>query len=485
MRSVKGTIRFTALLGIGALLVAASPRPTSVRPGFNLFTPEQDVELGRESAAEVERQIPIVKDPSIERYVSGIGKRLAAVAPGPKFPYEFKVTNLSDVNAFALPGGFMYVNRGLIEFVPTEGQLAGVMAHEMSHVALRHQTNQVSKAYAARVGIGILGGLSGGHHSTGIMAALGGLGLNALFLKFSRTAEQQADIVGAQIMAKAGYDPREMADMFELLRRQAGRDPTRVERFLSDHPATADREARVRREASALGSPRRTAPVGDFGALKAAFRGLPPPVSMRAVAQARAPQPPERGSTAPVAVRIAPPSERFASFRQRNGFFRIEYPDNWRVYEPRSGFGVTIAPEGGVVASGQGQEALVCGVIVNHYDPFEATDGARRGGRRGPLEEATNDLVAQVRRSNPHLSPVAGSEKRGVVDGGQALTLLLAGTSPVTGQRESVKVFTRELSDGHVLYSLMVAPGADSPALSRAFDRMIGSLQVDDRAAHR
>src|SRR5438105_4219099 len=142
MRSAGRPVRFTALLGIAALLMAAAPRPTSVRPGFNLFTPEQDVELGRESAAEVERQVPIVKDSSTERYVSGIGKRLAAVAPGPKFPYEFKVTNLSDVNAFALPGGFMYVNRGLIEFVPTEGQLAGVMAHEMSHVALRHQTNQ-------------------------------------------------------------------------------------------------------------------------------------------------------------------------------------------------------------------------------------------------------------------------------------------------------------------------------------------------------
>ena len=158
MKSAAKALALWLALAIGALPAVAAPGPTTVRPGFNLFSTQQDIELGRQSAAQVEKQIPLIHDPAIDQYVAAIGNRLAAAAPGPKFPYQFKVTNLSDVNAFALPGGFMYVNRGLIELVPTEGQLAGVMAHEMAHVALRHQTNQVSKAYLAKAGVGILGG---------------------------------------------------------------------------------------------------------------------------------------------------------------------------------------------------------------------------------------------------------------------------------------------------------------------------------------
>src|SRR4029077_1521178 len=129
-----------------------------------------------------------------------IGARLAAVIPGAKFPYQFKVVNASDINAFALPGGFMYLNRGLIEAAKNEGQLAGVVAHEMSHVALRHGTNQASKAYLGQTGLGILGGLvaKDNRSTQKTIGAVGGFGLNALFLKFSRTDESQADIVGSQ-----------------------------------------------------------------------------------------------------------------------------------------------------------------------------------------------------------------------------------------------------------------------------------------------
>jgi len=134
---------------------------TTLKPGFNLFSTDQDVEIGRQSAVEVERQLPILDDRSIEAYVNAIGRRLAGVAPGAKYPYQFKVVNASDINAFALPGGFMYLNRGLIEAAANEGQLAGVIAHEMAHVALRHGTNQASKAYLGQTGLGLLGGLIG------------------------------------------------------------------------------------------------------------------------------------------------------------------------------------------------------------------------------------------------------------------------------------------------------------------------------------
>ena len=169
------------MLLLAAAAAAVAQRQTVVRPGFNLFTVEQDIELGRQSAQQVERQIPFVRDPVVERYVADIGKRLAAVAPGAKYPYQFKVVNLSDINAFALPGGFMYVNRGLIEAVETEGEVAGVMAHEMAHVALRHQTNQVSKAYVAKAGAGFSAGARGGGTATATSWLASADSANALF----------------------------------------------------------------------------------------------------------------------------------------------------------------------------------------------------------------------------------------------------------------------------------------------------------------
>ena len=164
---------------------------TQVKPGFNIFSEQQDVEIGRQSAAEAERQLPLLNDQRIESYASQIIRRLAAAAPGSKYPYQIKVVNASDINAFALPGGPVYVTRGIVESVRNEGELAGVMAHELSHVALRHGTNQASKAYLTKAGIGILGGIlgAGGGAAGTVIQAVGGLGMNALFLKFSRTAE--------------------------------------------------------------------------------------------------------------------------------------------------------------------------------------------------------------------------------------------------------------------------------------------------------
>src|SRR5207244_8089650 len=130
--------------------IAPAQAQTQVKPGFNIFTVAQDAEIGAQSAAQVDRQMPMVGESAVTRYVSALGAKLAAQAPGPRFNYRFRVANLSDVNAFALPGGYIYVHRGLIENVRSEGELAGVMAHEIAHVALRHPTNQASKAYLAQ-----------------------------------------------------------------------------------------------------------------------------------------------------------------------------------------------------------------------------------------------------------------------------------------------------------------------------------------------
>jgi beta-barrel assembly-enhancing protease len=472
------------LLAFAALPASAALAQTPVKSGFNVFSAEQDIEVGRQSAAQAERQLPLLASSSASAYVDRIGRRLAAAAPGPKFPYSFKVVNASDINAFALPGGPTYVTRGLIETVRNEGELAGVIAHEISHVALRHGTNQVSKAYLAQAGIGLLGGLLGGGGTTGqIIQAVGGFGLNALFLKFNRTAESQADILGTQIMARAGYDPLAMASMFSLLKAQQGREPGKLAQFFSDHPSPVNRETRVREEARLLGAPRKSAPVGAIETVQADLRRMPRAGSMAQIARGGGASGPTSGGA------IERPSARYRRFRHRSEFFEIDYPDNWRVVEPSSGYGVTILPEGGAVRASSGQDVLVYGVVINHYEPFEGSIGDVWGSRTGPatgegtLEQATNDLVNELTRSNSHLR-VSGSMRRQTVDQARALSIVLAGTSPVTRAEERVTVFTRELPDGHVIYALFVAPGRDYPALADTFQRMISSLRVNDDAYH-
>ena len=291
----------TWLAAMLSALVLAAPlnahAHTDLKPGFNLFSAQQDVQIGQQSAVQVEREIPVLGQPASTRFVQRLGARLAANAPGAKFPYRFKVVNLSDLNAFALPGGYVYVHRGLIEQVRTEGELAGVLAHEIAHIALRHPTNRLSKAYAAQAGAGLVGSLFGvrGGTTTGeVVNALGGFGLNALFLKFSRADESQADALGAQIMARSGYNPSEMANFFAYMRQKAGSDPGRVQQFFSGHPSPADRESHIRTEARQR-SVRRASPVGGLSAAKAELRRLAPARSMSQVAP-RASLAPRRSS---------------------------------------------------------------------------------------------------------------------------------------------------------------------------------------------
>jgi Zn-dependent protease with chaperone function len=475
MRSSLGGAVFSSLL-----LAAAAAAQQDPKPGFNLFSVEQDVEIGRQSAAEAERELPVLADASLERYLNKVVRVLAEQAPGASYPYQARVVNARDINAFTFPGGFLYVNRGLLEAARTESELAGVLGHEVAHVALRHGTHQASKAYAANAGLGILGGLLGGDGGgdTGkILQVIGGVGLNAVFLKFSRSAEYEADLVGVRMLRRAGYDPGAMSDFFELLQQQQRRDPGKLEQFFSSHPAPGDRAERMRAEAGRLGSVARPREVGGFEAVRAELRGQPSTSSRTG----RLRDPDRRsdpGWGRPRAVRVEPASTRWRTFRQRGGFYEIHYPDNWSAHPAERGYGVVIAPSGGILEA-DGQQAVVYGVVVNHYDPFE------RGSEAGTLEEATEDLSRQVRRGNPQLQVERGSERRETLDGARARSLVLSGRSPATGEQERVTVFTRELADGHVLYALFVAPAAQYPELQRTFDRMVSSLRVDDRAAHR
>ena len=224
-----------------AVALALVPAPlawadrTQLKPGWNMFSPQQDVEVGQQVSSEAEQQVPMLNDSRVDNYLNNLGRRLAAKAPGDKFPYTFKVVNDRAINAFALPGGHVYINRGVIEAADNEAQLAGVMAHEISHVALRHGTNQASKASAAQMPLAILGGLLGSNSTGAALAQLGaGFAVNSILLKYSRTAESQADLMGTQILYDSGYDPRAMAQFFEKIQAEdKGGQPSE---FFSHHP---------------------------------------------------------------------------------------------------------------------------------------------------------------------------------------------------------------------------------------------------------
>jgi len=226
----------------GALLSGASTR---VSEGFNLFSPEQDVELGEASAAEVARQSVVVEDERVTEYVQRLGDKIAARAPGYKFRYKFVVVDSRETNAFALPGGYVFVNSGAIEAARNEGELAGVLSHEISHVVLRHGTNQASKAYVAKTAMQFLDAALGGAKKDlrRLAYSLGLAGPGRLFVKFNRDAEMQADVEGARLMAEAGYDPRDMAGFFRRLGERDAEAP--AAESAGDHPDPASRAAAI------------------------------------------------------------------------------------------------------------------------------------------------------------------------------------------------------------------------------------------------
>ena len=206
------------------LLAGLAEAQQRIKPGLNLFSPEQDVQLGREAAAEIEKQVSVVKDNRLNQYVARIGKRLADASSAPEYPYTFKVVADPAINAFALPGGPIYVHTGLLTAADNEAQMAGVLAHEVGHVALRHSTNRASKAQMFQLPLLLAGGLF--DKKGGMLAGLAqlgiGFGVNSMFLRYSRKAEKQADILVARMMAEVGYDPVEMARFFEKLEESGG-----------------------------------------------------------------------------------------------------------------------------------------------------------------------------------------------------------------------------------------------------------------------
>ena len=238
---------------LSAMPIAALAQGTPIQMPKNSYDIREDVKAGQQASVEVERQMPIVRDNDVEGYINDVGRRLVQAIPSQfqhsEFRYTFRVVNARDLNAFALPGGPMYVNRGMIESARNEGELAGVMAHEISHVALRHATAQATKGQKYQIG-SVLGQIAGAVIG-GVPGAVLGQGAAgyAQFkqAKYSREYETQADILGAQIMARAGYDPRESVEFWKRMSEaNAGRSGKPPE-FMSTHPSDTTRIENLKR----------------------------------------------------------------------------------------------------------------------------------------------------------------------------------------------------------------------------------------------
>jgi len=468
MKSMSFASRGVAAFTIGLAGVLASAQ-TRITPPENSYTPAQDVELGRQAAAQVRQQLPIMHDDNISSFVDDVGRRLVLVIPPElqhaEFRYTFEPVNVREINAFALPGGPMFVNRGMIEAAHSEGEVAGVMAHELSHVVLRHGTAQASKATKYQVGQvagAVLGAIIGGGWGRVISEGTQ-FGLGAAFLRFSRDYEKQADLEGAQIMARAGYDPRDMANIFKTIEQQGGPGGPQ---WLSDHPNPGNRVEYITREAQAL---RVEHPIGEtraFQQAQARLKQLPPAPSTEEATR-NAARPTTAGTTASRPTgRVEAPSASFRTFAGGN-LFRISVPSNWRELSNSTNT-VTFSPQG-AYGSSNGQSVFTHGVEV----------GVGRNETH-EIDTATQELIEALARGNPNLGRPNGFD-RVTIAGRRGLRTLLGNLSEATGQPETIELVTTQLRDGNLFYVIAVAPKAEFVSYSAVFDRILGSIDLLDR----
>ena len=466
----RSPIAWVALVAM-ALMPLSAMAQTQIKYHSNKYSVRDDVQLGRQAAQEVQQQMPLLRDQQVQSYVERVGRRLVSAIPSqfqhPEFSYNFQVVNARDINAFALPGGPMFVNRGMIEAARTEGEMAGVMAHEISHVALRHGTAQATKGQK----YGLLAGIAG---IAGTI--LGGPGVGQLaqapfavyLLKFSREYETEADVLGAQIMARAGYDPRDLANMFRTIEQQSGGGGGG---FLSDHPSPSDRYARINREAQMLQVNAGARDTREFQSIQQRLRGFGRAPSMQEIAQSgqRYPTGENTGNTGnypedrPVG-RVEYPSSRYQNYSIFNGGVQVSVPGNWRQFN--DGNAVWFAPEG---AYGQynGQSVYTHG----------ASFGVAQTNNRN-LQNATQELINNFARGNNNLRATGGMQRTSL-DGRNAILSTMTNVNEATGRGETVRLITTQLRDGQVLYMVAVAPQGERN-FEQAFQNVFRSVRIND-----
>ncbi len=469
--------RFQAALVVVLALVTGAP-PAFARfqpqPCKNSFSPQQEIALGKKAEAQVYQQMPILPDSSpVSQYVQQLGAKLVAHAPGEKWPYNFHVADVADINAFALPGGSVFINLGTIQAAETEAQLAGVMAHEISHVVLRHSTCNATRQQKVGLlaGIGqiaagvLLPGAAGAVAQQGI-----GLGTGLGFLKMSRGAEQQADLLGTDILYDSGYDPRAMPQFFEVIQGKYGEGGAQ---FLSDHPNPGNRVGYVNDEIESL--PPKTNYIktsAAFTRIKKLVAGIHAYTAKEVASGVWKQKSPNQ--TVASAIEQPPKAVTAADWtpagdwQTLNGTgFSLRYPGNWKAYG--SGASAMIAPQGGIEATaGEQAGGLEYGLLTDRFQP----SGANRD-----IAAETDELVAQIKRDNPQFGP--GPAANVIVNNVQGRSLEATNTSAGSaGAAEHDWLVAVPQSDGALRYVVFVAPEADFNQMRPTFEQILRTLKV-------
>jgi Zn-dependent protease with chaperone function len=489
------TAKLSALVLLVTQLYAVTAGPELPDPGKAPLTRQQQIQLGFQAAAQVYKQMPVLPDNSPEtQYIRQLGQKLVAVIPQQySWPFEFHVIPQKEINAFALPGGPMFVNVGAITAASNEAELAGVMAHEMSHVYMQHSAKQAGKQQTTAMVAGIVGAILGTRGMLGQLAQAGvQFGAQGLVLHYSRDDESQADAVGAIIMYKAGYNPQALADFFQKLATQGGAPP----QFLSDHPNPGNREAaiqheianwppktyqtnsaafeRVRQQAAGLQvytaeQIAQGAKSGQWSALnqKSGAVFTPPPgVAVSAPASATSAE--NASAPQPVALQSVLPSSRMVA--EDLGPLSISHPDNWQVMAPtQKGEDVRIAPQAGVTGNAVGYGVLLNGIKPNM-------------GKSVTIDQLTSQLVRAMQSGDSELQPV-GSTQTITVAGAQGRSLDMQTRSPFPDangqpQQERDWLVTVQRKDGAILYFVFVAPQSQYNQFKPTFDAMLRSIKL-------
>ncbi|MGH9740752.1 MAG: M48 family metallopeptidase [Candidatus Acidiferrum sp.] len=429
---------------------------TELKPSWNFYSPQDDIQLGKLVAVDAEKQLPSCNAPKVDAYLTKLGMKLVAKLPAERvqYPWEFHCVNDKEINAFALPGGYVFVNRGAIEISDDEAQLAGVMAHELAHVVLRHGTAEASKAQAAQGVVSILGTILGGNAGGTLLTELGRFSAGGVLLRYSRSAETQADVMGTQVLYDAGYDPRALEQFFEKIQAESkGKNPPE---FFSDHPSPEYRVERVQEEIKKLGGlpAKMKRDSLEFEGIKREVRALP-------VVKRLGPD--EDYAPSPAGPPRAP-SANFTDY-QASGY-AMKYPDNWIRYGEKDS--VSFAPDGGVIEAGNSQKGLAYGVIVNvTHLPADA---------KGPkaLENATEDLIRELQKENPKMK-ITRQPGRTRLNGQLGLSTYLSTESPVGGE-ERDWLITVQRPEGLVSV-VCVAPEKDYEKYDKTFGAILDSVK--------
>jgi beta-barrel assembly-enhancing protease len=448
---------FTAFLAVACLYgqkKPAEPKLKEIKPGWNLFSKEQDIKMGQEYSQQIAQQMEVLPAGPLTEYIQALGRKIATQPQANGFPYEFRVVNDPSINAFALPGGPVFIHTGILLNADNEGQLIGVIAHEVSHIALRHSTNSVTKSYALQIPAmiaGVYGEMKGG--ITGMLTQLGvGLGANGLLMKFSRGHEQQADLLGARMMNNVGYNPIEIARFFEKLEAASGKGGMD---FFSSHPNPGNRVKYVSDEVLLLPRREYNGDSGQFEKMKALAKSLPAPK--------KKPQATGEGQ-----VPNQPPQNSDGTRTWTGDGFTVKYPGEWLgLGEPKSP-AVTIAPRAGLKKDPKGQVAVGLGVMVSHYEDDD---------REFNFRTDTENLIRRIMKENPSMGNQRPQINQNQINGRNIYVTRLTSESPLDGGTEVDTIVTMEHRGG-MLYLVFIAPEREMANQQRNFDAILSSLSL-------